>query len=44
MGKTAIAQVEPGIYDGKLIIKDDTGVMTSRCKIKVVDKELKQKK
>ena len=43
-GNAPIVHIEPGVYDGKLIIKDDYSVMTSTCQIKVVDKELKQKK
>ena len=42
-GKMEIVQIKPGIYGGKLIIKDDYSVLTSVCRIKVIDKELKEK-
>ena len=43
-GKMEIVQINPGIYGGKLIVKDDYSVLTSVCRIKVIDKELKYKK
>ena len=40
-GQRAVVHMNPGIYDGKLIIKDESGVLNSMCQIKVTDKELK---
>ena len=41
-GRYAIAPVEPGKYDGKLIIMEGETVTVKKCRIKVLDKELKK--
>lgn len=44
MEKLPIAQVETGIYKGKLILSDENGVTEKKCRIRVLDRDLQQKK
>lgn len=43
MGRYPIAEIETGKYKGKLVITDGTKVTEKKCRIKVLNKELKRK-
>lgn len=43
MARFPIAEIETGKYRGKLIITDGTNVTEKKCRIKVLDRELKRK-
>lgn len=43
MGRFPIAEIETGRYKGKLVITDGTKVTEKKCRIKVLDRELKRK-
>ena len=42
MGRFPIAPVEPGKYDGTLVILEGENVTVKKCRIKALDKELKK--